>query len=141
MTQANEQKPESNLPAEEPVPAAEKPAAESSSPPDPVRNWTLSTVVVIVVLLAWYLAADRYTPFSSQARVDAYVIPIAAQVQGNVLTIGVSNNEQVRAGDLLVQLDDSKYQLAVNKARADLEAAQQAFGASAMPAWIPLRPG
>jgi len=102
----------------------------ATTPPDPVRNWTRATLLLVAALLAWYLLADRFTPFSSQARIDAYVIPIAPQVQGNVLSVDVSNNEQVEAGQLLLQLDDSRYQLALNKARADLETAEQQFGAS-----------
>ena len=102
----------------------------ASTPPDPVRKWVVVTVAIIIALLAWYLVADRFTPFSSQARVDAYVIPIAPQVTGNVRSVNVSNNQQVQDGDILIQLDDSKYQLAVNRLRADLETAEQQFGAS-----------
>jgi multidrug resistance efflux pump len=97
---------------------------------DPVRRWTLITLGVIAVLIAWYLAADRFTPFSSQARVNAYVIPIAPRVTGNVMSVGVSNNEFVDAGAVLLTVDDTQYRFAVNSARADLEAAEQEFGAS-----------
>jgi multidrug resistance efflux pump len=98
---------------------------------DPVRKWTLVTLAIVVVLLAWYVAADRFTPFSSQARIDAYVIPIAPRVTGNVRSVGIVNNQRVAPDDVLLQLDDSQYQLAVNRARADLETAEQEFGASA----------
>ena len=64
---------------------------------DPVRKWTLIALAVIAVIITWYLAADRFTPFSSQARVDAYVIPIAPRVTGNVLSVGVINNRQLEA--------------------------------------------
>ena len=97
---------------------------------DPVRKWTLATLAVIALLLAWYLGADRFTPFTSQARVDAYVVPIAPQVTGNVLSVEVENNQVVAEGDILLTLDDSRYRLAVVKARADLESAQQELGAS-----------
>lgn len=105
---------------------------QSASPPggDPVRKWTLITLAFIAVIIAWYLAADRFTPFSSQARVDAYVIPIAPRVTGNVMSVGVSNNQQVEVDDELVRLDDTQYQFSVDRARADLEAAEQEFGAS-----------
>ena len=97
---------------------------------DPVRKYTLLTLGAIALLLVWYLTADRFTPFSSQARVDAYVIPIAPQVTGNVMSVNVSNNQPVEEGDVLLQLDESRYVLAVNKAQADLEQAEQQFGAS-----------
>jgi multidrug resistance efflux pump len=110
--------------------SADNQTAEAAVPPDPVRRWALLVAAVIAVLLVWYLAADRFTPFTSQARVNAYVIPIAPQVSGNVKTVNVSNNERVEAGEILLQLDDSQYLLAVSRAQADLETAQQAFGAS-----------
>ena len=102
----------------------------TSTTVDPVRKYTLLTLGAIALLLAWYLTADRFTPFSSQARIDAYVIPIAPQVTGNVMSVNVSNNQQVEEGDVLLQLDESRYVLAVNKAQADLEQAEQQFGAS-----------
>ncbi len=98
---------------------------------DPVRKWTLITLAVIVALIAWYLAADRFTPFSSQARIDAYVIPISPQVTANVMSVNVVNNQRVDADEVLFQLDDTQYKFAVDRARADLEAAEQEFGASA----------
>jgi multidrug resistance efflux pump len=98
--------------------------------PDPVRRWTLLITALIVLLLAWYLGADRFTPFTSQARVNAYVVPIAPQVSANVKTVNVSNNELVEAGQILLQLDDSQYLLAVGSAQANLETAQQTLGAS-----------
>ncbi|MFW2403383.1 MAG: HlyD family secretion protein [Gammaproteobacteria bacterium] len=97
---------------------------------DPVRKWTLVTLGVIVLLLAWYLGADRFTPFTSQARIDAYVIPIAPQVTGNVLSVNVENNKLVEKGDTLLTLDDAKYRLAVIRAESDLEQARQQLGAS-----------
>ena len=128
MAQADDDLTETPSPEDTPEPVAADSAEERVPGSDPVRRWTLATLVVIIALLAWYVAADRFTPFTSQARVDAYVVPIAPQVQGNVLSIGVGNNQLVEQGDLLVQLDDSQYRLAVNKARADLETAEQAFG-------------
>jgi len=105
-------------------------AKAEQSANNPVRKATLLTLGLIALLLTWYLAADRFTPFSSQARIDAYVVPIAPQVTGNVLTVNVSNNQLVDEGEILLQLDDTKYVLAVNKAKAELESAEQQFGAS-----------
>jgi multidrug resistance efflux pump len=115
---------------EEAKPATKTDKTVQPAAADPVRKWTLVTLAIIGILLLWYLAADRYTPFSSQARVDAYVIPIAPQVTGNVMAVKVSNNQFVQEGDVLMVLDDSRYLVAVNKARADLETAEKQFGAS-----------
>lgn len=99
-------------------------------PADPVRRWTYIVLIICVFLLAWYLRADRVTPFTSQARVNAVVVPIAPQVSGNVTSVSVSNNQLVQAGQELFQLDIENYRLAVQTAEANLEAARQSVGAA-----------
>jgi multidrug resistance efflux pump len=118
---------------DEPDTAADKKPAQDASGRgmDPVRKWTLITGAIIVALLVWYLSADRYTPFTTQARVEAYVIPIAPQVTGNIMTVNVVNNQLVNKNDELLRLDETQYTFAVDKARADLESAKQQYGASA----------
>jgi len=112
---------------------ADKPKADAAEAPkkDPVRRWTIRVLVLCVVLLFAYLVADRITPFSSQARVHALVVPIAADVSGTVTDVPVKNNQVVQAGDVLFQLDDERYRFAVASAEASLQSARQATGASA----------
>ncbi len=99
-------------------------------PMDPVRKWTLIVLGACVVLMFWYLVADRITPYTNQARVHALVVPLAAEVSGVVTGVAVSNNEFVFAGKELFQIDLNKYQLAVETAEANLQSARQATGAS-----------
>ena len=72
---------------------------------DPVRKWTFIVLGLCIVLIALYLVADRATPFTSQARVHAFVVPIAPQVAGNVISVEVLNNDQVTAGQPLFRID------------------------------------
>ena len=109
---------------------------ESGSPPpakppaDPVRRWTFILLAVAALLLAWHLRADRVTPITSQARVNALVVPIAPEVSGTVTGVFVGNNEAVSAGQELFQLDIERYRLAVQTAEASLDAAYQSLGAA-----------
>lgn len=98
---------------------------------DPVRQWTIRVLLLSVILLAYYLAADRLTPLSTQARVHALVVPIAPEVGGTVTAVAVSNNQVVQPGDLLFRIDDKNYRLALASAEASLQTARQATGASA----------
>lgn len=98
---------------------------------DPVRTWTIRILALCVVLLFAYLVADRVTPVSSQARVHALVVPIAADVSGTVTDVAVTNNQVVKAGDVLFQVDDERFVFAVTSAEASLQSARQATGASA----------
>ncbi len=100
------------------------------APMDPVRKWTFIVLAVCVVLLVWYLVSDRITPYSSQARVHALVVPVAAEVSGTVVDVAVTNNQLVSAGDELFRIDRARYELAVETARASLQSARQAMGAS-----------
>ena len=61
-------------------------------PEDPVRRWTFIIIAICAVLLVWYLRADRVTPYTSQARVNALVVPIAAEVSGTISGVFVNNN-------------------------------------------------
>ena len=110
----------------------EEDAAQSTgkAPMDPVRKWTLIVLGACVVLMFWYLRSDRVTPYTNQARVHALVVPIAAQVSGNVTDVAIANNEYVAADQELLQIDRNQYLLAVETAKANLQSARQATGAS-----------
>ena len=97
---------------------------------DPVRRWTLILLATCVILLAWYLRSDRVTPYSSQARVHALVVPIAPEVSGTITSVTVRNNQRVGKGDELFQIDIERYRLALQTAEAALEQARQAQGAA-----------
>jgi len=104
---------------------------ERTRPPmDPVRKWTFIVLGAAGLLLCWYLISDRITPYTTQARVHALVVPISAQVSGNVTDVLVGNNQLVDAGQVLLQIDRDQYQLAVDTAEANLQTARQATGAS-----------
>mgnify|MGYP001551451058 FL=1 len=111
-------------------PDNESDVEHASSSPDPVKKWTRIVLLLAVVFLVLYLLADRHTPFSSQARVHALVVPVAAEVSGRVVDVVATNNQVVNKGDELFRIDTSNYELAVANAEASLESARQATGAS-----------
>ena len=107
------------------------PAAKAPEPAaEPVNKGIKWVVLLIVLSLAWYLLADRFTPYTQQARVGAFVIPVASEVAGRVIKVNVRNNQDVKAGDVLFEVDPQPYQIAVDRARADLESTRRQIGAS-----------
>ncbi|MEE4110074.1 MAG: HlyD family secretion protein [Halieaceae bacterium] len=80
----------------------------------------LVLALLIVLSLAWYLAADRYAPYTSQARVAGYVIGVAPEVAGRVTQVWVDNNREVEAGDRLFEIDPSQYRIALARAESEL---------------------
>jgi membrane fusion protein (multidrug efflux system) len=82
--------------------------------------------VVLLLILgaglwAWSTSGREVT---DDAQVDAHVTQLAARVTGTVTKVAVDDNQLVEAGTLLVQLDPSDYQVAVDKARAELADAE-----------------
>lgn len=101
----------------------------SQDAPRTVKKGGLAIVITIVLSLLWYLLADRYTPYTTQARIDGYVIGVAPQVSGTVTKVWVNNNQHVKEGQPLFTIDNSQYQIAVTKARSDLDNAVRQVGA------------
>lgn len=95
----------------------------------PVKKGTAIVGVVILISLIWYLSADRFTPYTTQARVETFVIGVAPKVAGQVTHVWVKNNQVVEKGEALFEIDDSSYQIALNKAQSDLESAKRQVGA------------
>jgi membrane fusion protein, multidrug efflux system len=84
-------------------------------------------VLVLALLgVGVWLWATAGRESTDDAQVDAHVTPIAARVGGTVLRVAVKDNQPVDAGTLLVELDPRDYQVAVDKARAELADAEAA---------------
>jgi len=96
---------------------------------DPVRLWTYIILILCIVLMVVYLVGDRLTPFTTQARVHAYVIPIAPQVAGRLISVDVMNNQMVKAGQQLFSIDPGSFKLAVQAAEAALKNTKQSIEA------------
>ncbi len=96
-----------------------KPGEESA--PAVVRRVGFAIAGLIAVSLLWYLLADRMTPYTDQARIQGYVVGVAPQVSGIVREIWVQDNQQVKAGDRLFSIDPLQYEIALERARSDLE--------------------
>jgi multidrug resistance efflux pump len=96
---------------------------------DPVRKITKYILVITALIFVWYIVADRHAPWSDQARVQTYVIPIVPQVSGRVIEVLVKQDQIVAPGDILFKIDPSDYELAVENAEASLEMAGQEIGA------------
>jgi multidrug resistance efflux pump len=62
-------------------------------------------------------------------RVQAFVVPVAAEVAGKVLTVHVRNNEDVQRGMPLFDIDPGQYQIALQRARSDYESVRRSVNA------------
>ena len=111
----------------DPVPA---PSATRWSPPRvPMRALIVIVILVVAGVIA-ILWAWRIGPFASalQSTENAYVrgqtTLVSPQVSGYVVKVPVQDFQHVRAGDVLVQIDDRIYRQRVEQARANVATAQ-----------------
>jgi multidrug resistance efflux pump len=116
---------------------AQSASSEPATPPAApkagrtARLAQLGILLLIVLSLLWYFVADRVTPYSSQARVQTFVVPVAIEVSGKVKKVLVKNNDEVQKGQPLFEIDVSQYQIALDRAKSDFESARRGFGAAA----------
>jgi membrane fusion protein (multidrug efflux system) len=96
------------------------------------RGFRLAALLVLLAVAgigAWlWITAGRES--TGDAQVDAHVTPIAARVGGTVLKTHVLDNQQVEQGAVLVEIDQRDYQVALDRARADLAEAEAALNAA-----------
>lgn len=110
--------------------AVKSDAKNDKAPRDPVRRWTLIVLGLIVVLFLYSLIADRLTPYTSQATVQAFVVRMAPEVAGRVIEVNVADNQRVKGGDVLFRLDPQPFELALQQAEAKLAGVGQSIGAN-----------
>jgi multidrug resistance efflux pump len=119
--------PQPPKPDETPPPVLEESApspAPPAAPPKPGKGTKRGAIVVLVLIvgsLAWHFAADRLTPYTSQARVQAFVVPVASEVSGTVLKVHVKNNDEVKAGQPLFDIDPTQYRITLQRSKSDYE--------------------
>jgi multidrug resistance efflux pump len=110
--------------------ATEIDVGSGKPPPSPTRKIVLVALVLLLILFAYHVLSDRYTPYTSQARVETFLTQVAPEVAGDVVEVGVKDNGAVRKGQLLFRIDPEPYQVAVRSAEANLSVALQAADVS-----------
>ncbi|WP_448682506.1 efflux RND transporter periplasmic adaptor subunit [Pseudomonas nicosulfuronedens] len=93
----------------------------------------LRVAVTIVLVIAAVLAGTwlwRYymlSPWTRDARVRADVVVIAPDVSGWVTDLAVQDNQQVKAGDLIMRIDHERYAANLEQAKALAETRHQQY--------------
>jgi multidrug efflux system membrane fusion protein len=90
------------------------------------RLISLAVIAIAIGIGIVVSLRSRDDPSTDDATIDADVVHVAAAVGGRVIRIGVSENAEVRKGDLLFQIDPLPYQLAVRQAASALDVARAA---------------
>jgi membrane fusion protein, multidrug efflux system len=88
----------------------------------------LAGVVLLVLVvgggLYWWRASGRVS--TDDAFIEGRIVRISAQVAGEVAKLAVTDNQVVKEGDLLVQLDDRQFRAQAEQAQAEARSAEVA---------------
>ena len=91
----------------------------------PRAKWVLLLVLLIIIvggLWVWHYYSVRES--TDDAQIDGYIYPISARVSGTAIKVNFDNNMYAEKGAVLVELDPTDYQVALQRAQADFADAQ-----------------
>jgi multidrug efflux system membrane fusion protein len=106
-----------------PAKPAVTPKGDSAEGRKLVRNLVALIVVFSVVFLTLYVwsVLERH-PRTDDATARANVVGIAPRVAGQIFKLNVQDNQEVKKGDVLFEIDPEDYKLVLEKAKAELAA-------------------
>jgi membrane fusion protein (multidrug efflux system) len=92
------------------------------------RRWLIALIALVVIGVIvggtrWWIESSKWVG-TDDAFIDTHTVQVSAQVAGRVKTVLVNDNQEVRAGQPLVELDPSDFQAALSQALANQESAQ-----------------
>ncbi|GFN28152.1 membrane protein [Achromobacter denitrificans] len=96
--------------------------------PAALGKFAVTAVVVAAAAYAGWQLWDHYEvePWTRDGRVKAYVVQVAPDVSGLVTSVPVHDNQDVKAGDVLFEIDRARFQLAFDQAQASVRSQQVA---------------
>ena len=104
------------------------PSGEPVTPPKKNRRFIVIGIVLLLVVGAvFFYWRSTFTEDTDDAQVDGNLYQVSSRVAGHVVKVYVEDNQEVKAGQLLVEVDPTDYQVALDQAEADLASAQAQY--------------
>ncbi len=109
---------------------APRPPKSGHSTPSKVRSLLILVIGLAIPILAVVLSLAAWNFNERHPRTDdgvarANLIGVAPRVSGPIIKVNVSDNQSVKSGDLLFEIDPADFELAVERAQAALAALDQ----------------
>jgi membrane fusion protein, multidrug efflux system len=82
----------------------------------------IGLIIIVAVAVYFWRTSGRQT--TDDAQIDGHITQVSGRVGGTVVKVHVKENQVVKAGEVLIELDRRDYEVAVERARADLADAQ-----------------
>ena len=111
-----------NVKVAPPEPVKPEPPAPLASPK--LRRGLLIGGIVFAAAAVGLFLYYHNRESTDDAQVDGHITPIASKIYGRVEKVLVDDNQSVKAGDVLVEIDPRDYQAVVNQAKAALASAE-----------------
>lgn len=97
---------------------------EVAQPRSRRRGIIIVVVAIIVVAAVAFWWHSTFSEDTDDAQINGHLIQISSRIAGQVIHVNVEENQMVKKGDLIAELDPRDYQVAVENARAALASAQ-----------------
>lgn len=113
----------------QPVDEAEKPAEAAAPPAAPAKSNRPKVIALGVlalggVVLGGYYLSHANIESTDDAQVEADIVSVPARVGGVVTKVSFVDNQAVKAGEVLVEIDDAQLKARLAQAEADLTSAK-----------------
>jgi membrane fusion protein, multidrug efflux system len=116
------------------TPTALRPDTDESTEVARPRSRRKGIIIIVLALLVvvglglWW--RSTFSEDTDDAQINGHLIQISSRIAGQVLKVDVDENQMVKAGDEIAQLDPRDFQVAVDNAQAALASAQAAAAAA-----------
>jgi membrane fusion protein, multidrug efflux system len=110
--------------------AREPEETEIARPPSRRRGILIVAIAAAVLIALGIWWRSTYYEDTDDAQINGHLVQVSTRVAGNVARIYVQENQMVKAGDPILDLDPRDFQVAVENAQAALASAQAAAAAA-----------
>jgi membrane fusion protein (multidrug efflux system) len=107
-----------------PTATADSPATAAKRPTGRRRTIAIAVLAVVAIVVGAYVLNGRRFEETDDAQVDGNISGVGSRVVGNVRAVYVSENQPVKLGDLLLELDPTDLEVAVAQSRAAVAQAE-----------------
>jgi len=110
------------IPTPEPNPSADE--TEIEAPRSSRRGIIIAAIVVVVLVALGIWWHSTFSEDTDDAQVNGHLIQVSSRISGQVMKVDVEENQMVKAGDAIAELDPRDYEVAVENAEAALASAR-----------------